>query len=142
MHTLAVVGGTGKCQSGNSCGEQNTGRLRAVRSQMLPSTAVWKMGGVTWTIQLLGVCPSLFSIVLGSGMRNVSCGSLTHHLAFVLGTTWCVGMVATWSSSGKTWSQQHWNGCHLVLVPGDHMDMTYGECPPFCLCPSSYLELS
>lgn len=48
--------------------------------QTPPSTAVWKMDCVTWTIQLLGVYPSLFSIVLGSGIGNVSYGSLPHLL--------------------------------------------------------------
>lgn len=106
-HTgLAVVrGGAEKNQSGNSSGEQNSGRLRCGKlncSPAQPSTAVWKMGSVIWRVQLPGVWPSFFSIISGSGVGNISSGNLPHYFAFVLGATWCVGMVANLSLCGKT----------------------------------------
>lgn len=129
-------GGAEECQSGNSCGNTTVAEW-GVRSWMLPSTAPHS-GLENGLCDMDHPAFGVLSIIVLHWLR-LRDRSLPHHPAFVLGATWCVGMVLVWKNM---WSWQHWDGCHLVRVPGDHMDMTYRECSPSCLCPSSLVELS
>lgn len=91
--------------------------------RMVPKTT----GDAAQRVQILGVCQSLFSISLGSGIGKPMVGS-TRHLVFAWETTWCcVGRTAAILSLS-------WGPCRLNLqavssilpCPGSHTELSQG----------------